>query len=171
MQRNLNFHCKLRKFVQFKQCYISLNKIFLVSIVCAFSIIAYIRDYLQLGLMGMEFNKLKKNNFPTDRPIPEKQGRARGNKNIFKVGLIHRIDKFFTRSCSWLIKFFTSRCVQHQEKTCFLHTHPEKDPQTDWALKLVSHWDATISRLVRDKGMRYKYHFLQFFTLRSHWTF
>ena len=35
----------------------------------------------------MEFEKLKKNNFPTDGPIPEKQGRVRGNKNIFKVGL------------------------------------------------------------------------------------
>ena len=35
----------------------------------------------------MEFEKLKKNYFPTDRPIPEKQGRVRGNKNIFKVGL------------------------------------------------------------------------------------
>ena len=34
-----------------------------------------------------EFKKNKKNNFPTDRPIPEKQGRVRGNKNIFKVGL------------------------------------------------------------------------------------
>ena len=34
----------------------------------------------------MEFEKLKKNNFPTDRPIPEKQGPVRGNKNIFKVG-------------------------------------------------------------------------------------
>ena len=30
----------------------------------------------------------KKNNFPTDRPISEKQGRERGNKNIFKVGPI-----------------------------------------------------------------------------------
>ena len=38
--------------------------------------------------MGIEFEKLKKKKFPTDRPIPEKQGRVRGNKNIFKVGLI-----------------------------------------------------------------------------------
>ena len=37
----------------------------------------------------MEFEKLKKNNFPTDRPIPEEQGRVRGNKSIFKAGLIH----------------------------------------------------------------------------------
>ena len=35
----------------------------------------------------MEFEKVKKNNFLTYRPIPEKQGRVRGNKNIFKVGL------------------------------------------------------------------------------------
>ena len=35
----------------------------------------------------MEFEKFEKNNFPTNRPIPEKQGRVRGNKNIFKVGL------------------------------------------------------------------------------------
>ena len=37
--------------------------------------------YLQLGLMGMEFEKLKKK-IPTDRPIPEKQGQVRGNSNI-----------------------------------------------------------------------------------------
>ena len=36
----------------------------------------------------MEFEKLKKNNFPTDQPISEKQGQVRGNKNIFKVGRI-----------------------------------------------------------------------------------
>ena len=34
----------------------------------------------------MEFEKVKKK-YPTDLPIPEKQGRVRGNKNIFKVGL------------------------------------------------------------------------------------
>ena len=38
------------------------------------------------------------------------------------------------------------------------------------ALKLVSHWDATISRLVGAKGLRHKRDFLPFFTLRSHWT-
>ena len=38
-------------------------------------------------------------------------------------------------------------------------------------LKLVSHWAATISGLVGDKGLRYKRDFLPFFTLRSHWTF
>ena len=38
--------------------------------------------------MGIQFEKLKKNNFPTDRSILVKQGRVRGNKNIFKVGLI-----------------------------------------------------------------------------------
>ena len=37
-------------------------------------------------------------------------------------------------------------------------------------LKLVSHWDATSSRLVGDKGLRYKRDFLPFLTLRSHWT-
>ena len=35
---------------------------------------------------------------------------------------------------------------------------------------IVSHWDATISRLVGDKGLRYKCDFLPFVTLRSHWT-
>ena len=35
----------------------------------------------------MEFEKLKKKKKSTDQPIPEKQGRVRGNKNIFKVGL------------------------------------------------------------------------------------
>ena len=36
--------------------------------------------------MGMKFEKLKKKN--SDHPTnTEKQGRVRGNKNIFKVGL------------------------------------------------------------------------------------
>ena len=35
--------------------------------------------------MGIQFEKLKKN--PTDRPILVRQGRVRGNKTIFKVGL------------------------------------------------------------------------------------
>ena len=39
--------------------------------------------------MGIQFEKLKKLIFqPTDRPITVKQGRVRGNKNIFKVGLM-----------------------------------------------------------------------------------
>ena len=43
---------------------------------------------VQLSLMGIQFEKLKKIIFrPTDRPIPVKQGQVRGNKNIFKVGL------------------------------------------------------------------------------------
>ena len=44
--------------------------------------------YLQLSLMDMEFEKLKKK-IPTDLPMPEKKGRLRGNKNIFKVGPDH----------------------------------------------------------------------------------
>ena len=40
---------------------------------------------IQLSLIGIQFEKLKKN--PTDRPIRVKQGRVRGNKNIFKIGL------------------------------------------------------------------------------------
>ena len=39
--------------------------------------------YLQLGLMGMEF-EVKKKYFPTHRPIPEKQ-----EQKYFKVGPIH----------------------------------------------------------------------------------
>ena len=35
-------------------------------------------------------------------------------------------------------------------------------------LKLVSHWDATISRLVGDKGLRYKRDFLPFFSHCGH---
>ena len=43
------------------------------------------------GLFTIKFNgygirEVKKNNFPIDRPILVKQGRVRGNKNIFKVG-------------------------------------------------------------------------------------
>ena len=43
----------------------------------------------------MEFEKLKKKNYPADRPIPEKRGRVRGNKNISKVGpmyVLHDIN-------------------------------------------------------------------------------
>ena len=43
------------------------------------------QGYLQLSLMGMEFERLKKK-FPIDGPILVKRGRVRGNKNIFKVG-------------------------------------------------------------------------------------
>ena len=39
--------------------------------------------------MGIQFEKVKKKYFPTNRPIPVKQGRVRGNKNIFKAGLKH----------------------------------------------------------------------------------
>ena len=50
--------------------------------------------------------------------------------------------------------------------------HPPKiKALLTYLLKLVSaHWDATISRLVGDKGLRYKRIFLPFFTLWSHWT-
>ena len=46
----------------------------------------------QVLLYTIKFNgypiwEVKKKN-PTDRPIPVKQGQVRGNKNIFKVGLI-----------------------------------------------------------------------------------
>ena len=45
-----------------------------------------------------EILKKKKKN-PTDRPISEKQGRERGNKNIFKVGLIDTVDsEMFART-------------------------------------------------------------------------
>ena len=38
-----------------------------------------------IKLNGYPIWEVKKN--PTDRPIPVKQGRVSGNKNIFKVGL------------------------------------------------------------------------------------
>ena len=42
---------------------------------------------IQLSLMGIQFENFSlKNKFLTDRPIPVKQGRVRGNKNIFTVG-------------------------------------------------------------------------------------
>ena len=44
------------------------------------------------GLLSFTASNLrilvKKNKFPTDQPILVKQGRVRGNKNIFKVGFI-----------------------------------------------------------------------------------
>ena len=42
----------------------------------------------------MEFEKLKKKK-NSDRPIPEKLGRVRGNKNIFKVGLVFYNEMVF----------------------------------------------------------------------------
>ena len=49
----------------------------------------------QVLLYTIKFNgypiwEVLKNN-PTDRPIPVKQGRVRGNKNIFKVGPIMKV--------------------------------------------------------------------------------
>ena len=43
--------------------------------------------------MGIQFEKLKKK-IQTDRPIPVKQGRVKGNKNIFKVGLGQKFEDF-----------------------------------------------------------------------------
>ena len=37
--------------------------------------------------IGKGMYEIKKNNFPNDRLIPEKQGRERGNKYISNVGL------------------------------------------------------------------------------------
>ena len=48
---------------------------------------------IQLSLMGIQVEKLKKNNVPTYRPILVKQGQVRGNKNIFKVGQRKRTMK------------------------------------------------------------------------------
>ena len=42
-----------------------------------------------------EILKKKKKFRPTDRPISEKQGRERGKKNIFKVGLKQLQVEFF----------------------------------------------------------------------------
>ena len=44
--------------------------------------------------MGMEFEKLKKKN-PTDRPIPEKQGRVRGNKIFLRLVLAYFFIKTY----------------------------------------------------------------------------
>ena len=54
-------------------------------------------------IMSIVWNlRNKKNNFPTNRPIPEKQVRVRGNKNIFKVGLIGDISpQLLKNSCQW----------------------------------------------------------------------
>ena len=39
--------------------------------------------------MGIQYEKVKKDNISTNRPIPVKQGRVRGYKNIFMVGLMY----------------------------------------------------------------------------------
>ena len=51
----------------------------------------------KVELFTIKFNgyrvwEVKKNNFPTDRPISVKQGQVRGNKYISKVGLAFGID-------------------------------------------------------------------------------
>ena len=46
--------------------------------------------------MGIQFEKLKKNNILTEQSILVKQGRGRGNKNIFKVGSIESLSPFNT---------------------------------------------------------------------------
>ena len=56
--------------------------------------------------MGMEFEKMKKKFFSTNLPIPEKLGRVRGNKNIFKVGLAN--DIFLPEICTLGWKYFHS---------------------------------------------------------------
>ena len=48
------------------------------------------------------FNLRVKKNYFSDRPIPEKQGHVRGNKNTFKVGLI--LIKFSINSVKSYIK-------------------------------------------------------------------
>ena len=60
--------------------------------------------------MGMEFEKLKKK-FPTDQPTLEKQGRVRGNKNIFKVGLIFNHQTVTHKFVSFIVqREFTVLC-------------------------------------------------------------
>ena len=51
----------------------------------------------------MQFEK-KKNGFPTGRPVPERMGRVRGNKNIFKVGIIK--SQIFCAAMGQLIRIF-----------------------------------------------------------------
>ena len=58
--------------------YISLNKVFQIAL------FVYLVLLPTIGLFTIRFNgygilEVKKNYFPTDRPIPEKQGRERGN--------------------------------------------------------------------------------------------
>ena len=55
-------------------------KYILFCIVGVFCLIACVTNKLVYEI-------LKKKKIPTDRPISEKQGQERGNKNIFKVGL------------------------------------------------------------------------------------
>ena len=69
-----------------------------------------------------EFKKNKKNNFPTDRPIPEKQGRVRRNKNIFKVGLI--VSNFF-----YFRSLFKKKALYFRVITYNLYTKETSLPQ------------------------------------------
>ena len=41
--------------------------------------------------MGIEFEKLKKNIFPTDQPLPEKHGRVRETKIFLRMALYIRV--------------------------------------------------------------------------------
>ena len=75
---------------------LSLRSLFCLILSCNFTqVLLYLHLLPIAGLFtikfnGYQFEKLKKNNFPIDLPILVKQGRVRGNKNIFKVGLSSR---------------------------------------------------------------------------------
>ena len=63
----------------------------------------------------MEYEKLKKNNVPTDQPLLEKQGRERGNKNIFKDGPNSKIVKILLKKIIvFLAKSWFSWCFGGQ---------------------------------------------------------
>ena len=65
--------------------------------------------------MGIQLEKLNKK-IPNDRPIPVKQGRVRGNKNIFNVGLttdssIRKYYQFYAQQCCLSALMYVYMCV------------------------------------------------------------
>ena len=74
-----------------------------------------------LGLFTIRFNgygisEVEKNKF-SDRPIPEKQGRVRGNKSIFKAGLsfLQTDSEDSDQSgCGWIILLDLSHHRYHK---------------------------------------------------------
>ena len=114
---------------------LSLNKILLVSILCVFTFHLVLLPIL--GLYGYdEVLEVKKNNFPADRPIPEKQDRVRGNKNIFKVGLTSMPDEcgIFLGDFLYMLHLFRGFSVYLQE---FHRKKTTKTPRTPDTLVLT----------------------------------
>ena len=72
--------------------------------------------------MGIQFEIFsEKKKFPTDRPIPVKQGRVRGNKNTFKVGLMafNIVSQRAVEICISMKHLYKMKNIQNTHKQSF----------------------------------------------------